>query len=226
MNHAPYFIVWIKKEQSLTFTPDLKTDKTKFNLKRTIMNKKTTLLAILLLIMCTAVLKGQTTGNGTIDAIMSGYSAKMFTSEPVSDKDLDLILRCGMKAPSARNSQMWKFTVVKDSTLTGEIVNNITPGNVLIIVSGLESEQKGANIDFDCALATENMYIAAQSLGLGAHIYGSPVNTINTTKKEVLAIPGGYRVVTVLRVGHIDKSVDAVSSASTRKKIEEVVNFK
>jgi nitroreductase len=190
------------------------------------MYRKVFLLGILVLLAGTTVLRSQTTGNNTIDVIMSGYSAKMFTSEPVSDKDLDLILKCGMKAPSARNSQMWKFTVVKDNTLTGEIVSNITPGNVLIIVSGMESEQQGANIDFDCALATENMYIAAQSLGLGAHIYGSPVNTINTTKKEVLAIPGGYRVVTVLRVGHIDKSVDAVSSASTRKKIEEVVNFK
>ena len=190
------------------------------------MYRKVLLLGILVLLAGTTVLRSQTTGNNTIDLIMSGYSAKMFTSEPVSDKDLDLILKCGMKAPSSRNSQMWKFTVVKDNTLTGEIVNNITPGNVLIIVSGMESEKQGANIDFDCALATENMYIAAQSLGLGAHIYGSPINTINTTKKELLAIPAGYRAVTVLRVGHIDKSVDAVSSASTRKKIEEIVNFK
>jgi hypothetical protein len=44
--------------------------------------------------------------------------------------------------------------------------------------------------------------------------------------KQILEIPYGYRVVSVLRVGNIDKSVDAVSSASTRKKLEEVVNYK
>ena len=190
------------------------------------MYKKIVLSVFLILSIFTAVLKGQTTGNSAIDIILAGYSAKMFSSEPVSDKDIDLILKCGIKAPSARNSQPWRFTVVKDNVLTGEIVPNITPGNVLIIVSGMESGQQGINVDFDCALATENMYIAALSLDLGARIYGSPVNNINTTKKEVLAIPEGYRAVTVLRIGHIDKSVDAVSAASTRKKLEEVVIFK
>lgn len=70
------------------------------------------------------------------------------------------------------------------------------------------------------------MFIAAQSLGLGAHIYAAPVNNINTTKKQVLEIPEGYRAVSVLRIGNINRNVDAVSSASTRKKLEEVVNFK
>lgn len=70
------------------------------------------------------------------------------------------------------------------------------------------------------------MYVAAQSLGLGAHIYARPVGNINTTLKQKLGIPDDYQAVTVLRIGSIDKSVDAVSAASTRKKPEEVVNYK
>jgi len=130
-----------------------------------------------------------------------------------------------MKAPSARNSQNWRFTVIKDNTLVGEILRGPAPGNVLIIVSGNDVQQPGMNIDFDCALAAQNMYIAAQSLGLGVHIYGSPVANINS-KKETFGIPEGCRAVTVLRIGNIDKSVDAVSAASARKKFEEVVIFK
>jgi hypothetical protein len=41
-----------------------------------------------------------------------------------------------------------------------------------------------------------------------------------------LEISDGCRAVKVLRIGNIDKSVDAVSSASARRKFEEVVNFK
>jgi len=190
------------------------------------MNMKTVMSVFLVLFLGTAISKGQTTGNSVIDAIMSSYSARMFTSEPVSDSEIDLILKCGIKAPSARNSQLWKFTVVKDNTIIGDIVRNTTPGNVLIIISGQESGQTGINIDFDCALATENMYVAAQSLGLGAHIYAGPVDNINSTMKEILEIPEGYRAVSILRIGNIDKNVDATSSASTRKKLEEVVNFK
>jgi nitroreductase len=70
------------------------------------------------------------------------------------------------------------------------------------------------------------MYVAAQGLGLGVHIYAGPVANINTNLKQKLGIPDDYEAVTVLRVGSIDKSVDAVSSASTRKKPEEVVNYK
>jgi nitroreductase len=146
--------------------------------------------------------------------------------EPVTDSQIDLILKCGMKAPSARNSQLWKFTVVKDKTLIGKIIPNVTPGNILIVVSGQESNQAGINVGFDCALATENMFIAAQALGLGGHIYGGPVNNVNSTLKPDLGIPEDYRVVTILLIGNIDKTVDAVSSASTRKPIGDIVNYK
>jgi nitroreductase len=190
------------------------------------MYKKSLFLVLTMLLSCTIVLKSQTVSNNVTDAILAGYSAKVFTTIPVSDSQIDLIVRCGIKAPSGRNGQPWKFTVVKSDALSKEIIPNITAGNIIIIVSGQDSQQPGISTDFDCALATENMYIAAQSLGLGAHIYMSPVNNINTSKKQTLSIPDGYKAVSILRIGNIDKNVDATSSASTRKKTEEVVNYK
>ncbi len=180
----------------------------------------------LLVIALFAVSKlfGQATDNCVTSVILSGYSEKAYTSEPVTDQQLDLILKCGIKAPSAKNIQPWKFTVIKDEATMKEIVNNIIPGNVLVIVSGMESEI-GTTTDFDCALATESMFVAAHSVGLGARIYGSPTGNINS-KKELFQIPSGYKAVVVLRIGNIDKSVDAVSAATPRKKFEEVVNYK
>ncbi|HUX95981.1 MAG TPA: nitroreductase family protein [Bacteroidales bacterium] len=172
------------------------------------------------------ILYGQSGVSSSVtDVIMQSYSARVYTSEPVSDQDLDLILQCGIKAPSSRNGQPWKFTVVKDTALMKKAIGTISPGNVLILVSGPES-QEGPGVDFDCALATENMNIAAQGLGLGARIYGGPIRNVNSTMKQILEIPEGYRVVTILRIGHIDKNVDAVSSASARKKYDEVVNYR
>ena len=167
---------------------------------------------------------GQATDNCVTSIILSGYSERAYTSETVSDQQLDLILKCGIKAPSGRNIQPWKFTVIKDEATMKEIVNDVVPGNVLIIVSGIESEN-GTTPDFDCALATESMFLAAHGVGLGARIYGSPTGNINS-KKEQFQIPSGYKVVMVLRIGNIDKSVDAVSAATPRKKFEEVVNYK
>jgi nitroreductase len=190
------------------------------------MKKATFFSLILVLFLGTGLLEGQTNGNCVTDVITKGYTARNFVAGPVSDSDIDLILKCGIKAPSARNSQLWKFTVVKDEALVAETVRNPKPGNILIIVSGLEAVQQGISVDFDCALATENMYIAAQSLGLGAHIYMGPVGNINASKKQTMAIPEGYKAISVLQIGQIDKTVDATSSASTRKSLEEMVNYK
>ena len=187
---------------------------------------KKTFSFLILMFLGISSLIAQSTGNSVVDVIMSGYSQKVFSSVPVTDQQIETILKCGMKAPSARNTQNWKFTVVKNEALQKEIMPSITAGNVLILISGADQQQPGLNSDFDCALATQNMYVAAQGLGLGAHIYGSPVANINSNKKEALGIPEGYKAVTILRISNIDKNVDAVSAASPRKKPEEVIIYK
>jgi nitroreductase len=183
-------------------------------------------IRISLVVICfliVPVLQGQVSDNCVANTLLTAYSERAYTSEPVTEQQLDLILKCGIKAPSGRNKQPWKFTVIKDSSIQKEIINDAIPGNVLIIVSGVESES-GATPDFDCGLATENMFTAAHGLGLGARIYGGPAGTINA-KRDSLQIPSGYKAVVVLRIGNVDKSVDAISSATPRNNPEEVINY-
>jgi len=162
--------------------------------------------------------------NGIIELILKSYSARTFTSVPVSDGDLELILKCGIKAPSAANRQPWKFIVVRETSVMQRMIANTNDGNVLIVVCGPEA-QVNSTVDYDCGLATENMALAAISLGLGQRIYTGPVANINLTMKETLRVPEGQRVVAVLRVGHIEPNVDAVSAASPRNNYEDVVTF-
>lgn len=174
-------------------------------------------------ILAFTTLFGQVTEKGIINVLLSEYSEKGYTTEPVTDQQLDLILKSGMKAPSSLNNQPWKFTVIKDEGIMKTIVNDAVPGNVLIIVSGLVA-QNGTSSDFDCGLAAQSMFVAAHGLGLGARPYGSPTRILNMMKDR-FQIPEGYQAVIVLRVGNIDKSVDAVSAASPRKSSEEVINY-
>jgi nitroreductase len=185
---------------------------------------KITFSLLAFILLAALKLNGQTTDNCVAQVILAGYSQRAYIPDPVTDQQLDLILKCGIKAPSARNIQPWKFTVIKDEATMKEAINDVVPGNVLIIVSGIES-QGGTTPDFDCGLATESMFVAAHSLGLGARIYGSPVGNINS-KKELFQIPAGYKAVIVLRIGNVDKSTDAASGATTRKNPEDVINYK
>jgi nitroreductase len=171
-------------------------------------------------------LNGQVSDNSVANVILSGYSERNYISEPVTDGQLDLILKCGIKAPSGMNRQPWKFTVIKDEATMKDAINNVVPGNVLIIVSGMESPDGTTTPDlFACGLATESMFIAAHGLGLGARIYGGPVGNVNS-KKDLYQIPSGYKAVAILRIGNVDKTTDAVSAATPRKGFEEVINVK
>jgi len=185
------------------------------------MKIKLTLLLIALLLG--AKMYSQATSSLT-DVISSAISERTYTTVPVTDQQLDLILKCGIKAPSAMNAQPWKFTVIRDDAAMKEIISDITPGNVIIIVSGTVS-QTGTTPDFDCGLAAENIFLAAHGLGLGARIYGSPARNINA-KKDAYQIPAGNKAIVAIRIGNVEKVVDATSGASPRKKVEEVVNYK
>ena len=194
------------------------------------MNKKLLLLSILAIALAAVAMSHQNSGyvsnntDSATDLILKSYSARTFTSEPVSTADLEVILKCGIKAPSAANLQPWKFIVVREPFVMQQMIRNITDNNVVILVCGPEG-QENFSVDFDCGLATENMTIAAQSLGLGARIYANPIANINATMRETLQIPEGYRAVMALRVGHIEADVDAETVASPRKSYDEVVTF-
>ena len=190
--------------------------------------KKQLFAFILAIALVIAMVRCQTSDCTTVDSvsdlILKSYSSRTFTSEPVSAGNLEVILKCGIKAPSARNLQPWKFIVVEDISLMQQMIGNVTEGNVLIVICGPEA-QANTTVDFDCGLATENMTIAAQSLGLGARIYTGPIGNVNSAMKEILQIPAGWRAIAILRVGHIESNVDAASAASPRNSYEEVVTF-
>lgn len=183
---------------------------------------KTKLSLLILSLLAFVTIYAQPAGNLVTETILSGISEREYTTVPVTDQQIDLILKCGIKAPSAMNNQPWRFTVIKDEPTIKSIISNAIAGNVVIVVSGLETN--GTTPDFDCGLAAQSMFIAAHSLGLGARMYGSPTRNM-ATKREQYQIPAGYKPVIVLRIGNIAKAVDAVSSASPRKPDSEIVNY-
>ncbi len=51
--------------------------------------------------------------NSTLQTIYERRSLRMFTDQPVSDKDLNTVLDAANQAPSAHNQQSWRFLVVR-----------------------------------------------------------------------------------------------------------------
>ena len=96
-----------------------------------------------------------------------------------------------------------------------------SPAAVIIYKNG---GSKSPDASFDCGLATQNMVIAASSLGYGVKIVSSPTRTLNGENHdalcEKLGVDPSMQAVAVLLTGKADSSVDATSGATTRESLE------
>lgn len=110
-----------------------------------------------------------------MDAIHTRRSTRTFTDEPVSAETTEILLRAAMAAPSANNERPWRFVVVRDRD-TLALLSKTTPYAAPIgrspmgIVLFSDTSVRQANTDIsmlDCALAGENLMLAAHAQGLG-----------------------------------------------------------
>ena len=115
--------------------------------------------------------------NPTIDCIMSRKSVRKFDSRTVSEETIETILKAGMAAPSAMNKQPWKFVVVQDKQMLKTIADSMpnirtaTAPMAIIVCGDMSKTLDGVAREFwvqDCSAATQNILLAAHSMGLGA----------------------------------------------------------
>jgi len=164
--------------------------------------------------------------NPALDTIINNFGARNYSSARITKAELDLIVQAGLRAPSAGNRQPWHFTVVQNETLARQILSQVTEGNVLLVISGAGDNKTNGVVVLDCALATQNIYLAAQALGLGSRIYTAPIDNINSRFKSELGLPSGHNAVALVRIGKLPAGVDAVSSASARSGADQKVTYK
>ena len=166
-------------------------------------------------------------GTNAVFPILNHFSAREFTTEPVTAEELNTIVTAGLRAPSAGNRQPWLFTVVQDVDLMQQILPQATEGNILIVVSGAGDGRTNGPVILDCALAAQSMFFASQALGLGARQYTNPglIERTNNLKTE-LGMPEDNNAVIVTRFGRLPAGVDVVSSASPRADPEEKVIYR
>ncbi|MEW5821323.1 MAG: nitroreductase family protein [Cyanobacteriota bacterium] len=145
-----------------------------------------------------------------IETIISRRSIRKYTEETVSQEQINDILKAAMYAPSANNQQAWQFIVLDDHSIMDEIptvhkgAEIIKKAPVAILICA-DSEKAAAKdyLPVDCALSTQNILLAAHSLGLGAcwiAIY--PREPRIKKLKELCNLPECIMPFAVVAIGH------------------------
>lgn len=168
--------------------------------------------------------------NTVLDNIYKRRSVRSYSEKEVSDEMIKEIIRAGTYAPTAVNKQPWRFVVVKNRQLIAKYDDRAKKA-FLAVYKGTENPDLvryvqhlskptsrlfyGAPVlilifaapdvinDHDCALAAENMMLAARSLGIGSCWIGLAEGLGNDMEflKEV-SVPEGHKLVAPLIFGY------------------------
>lgn len=145
-----------------------------------------------------------------LDAIHGRRSIRQFTDEPVTDAELDTILRAAMAAPSATNEQPWRFVVVRERAALDRLAKATTFAKPLaraaagIVVCGdrLAGSFPGFWV-IDCAAAIENLLLAAHATGLGGVWIGvHPIAPFVGNVRRILRVPRRFVPHSMIALGH------------------------
>jgi nitroreductase len=156
-------------------------------------------------------------------------SIREFTGMPVTQGDLDAVIEAASLAPSAMNEQPWLFTVVTNAKVLGQIsqtakayaLRQFSEGPhfdhvrqilgdphfdifygapALIVISAPASSAWAIE---DCALAAQNLMLAAHARGLGTCWIGFSQKWLNSEDgRKAIGLPHDHLAVAPIIVGH------------------------
>jgi nitroreductase len=145
-----------------------------------------------------------------MDPVLTRRSIRKYTDEDVSDDDLQYLLHAAMAAPSAGNQRPWHFVVIRSRETLVAIAQVHPHAKMLanaplaLAVLGDPSVEKHEGMWVqDCAAATENILIAAQSRGIGTVWIGVlPREERMAEMRRLLDVPEGIVPFAFIGIGH------------------------
>ena len=156
------------------------------------------------------------------------FSARKFTSDPVSDEDLKYIMECVRLAPSACNRQPWKWLLVRSDEAKAKLQECYdrewfkTAPMYIVGMKNVENNwvrkyDNKPHGDIDVAIATEHLCLAATERGLGT----CWVCAYDSNKMQQLFPRDGFEAVVIVPIGHI--AADCPKPEKNRKQMSEII---
>ena len=150
--------------------------------------------------------------DAVLENIHSRKSVRQYTSEPVSEADIQTMLKAAMAAPTAVNFQPWRFVVLNGREELDAMAEKLPYAKMLkdaplaIVVCGETLWMGGNENPFwaqDCSAATQNLLLAAEALGLGAVWTAAYPDTERCKAiSEALGLPSTVQPLCVVPIGH------------------------
>lgn len=172
-----------------------------------------------------------TPSSSFLDLAAARHSVRGYTSQPVSDEDLDYIIRCARLAPSAVNRQPWHLLVVRDPLTASRLVKAYpgrdwfaaAPVHIVVCVDDsaawVRPFDNHSHADIDAAIIAEHICLAAADRSLGTCWV---CNFDPAVLSAELSLSDNRRPVVVIPLGH--PAPDS-TRPTVRRDISEIVSY-
>lgn len=172
--------------------------------------------------------------------IINRWSPRALSGEKLNDEELLSLFEAAKWAPSAFNSQPWRFIYAKNGTPSWDkLYSTLADGNkvwtakaavLVLVISRGNFEYNGLpnpTASFDCGSAWQSLALEASARGLVAHaMSGFDYDAV----RAKLSIPEGYKPEAMIALGRpgnkddLPENLRAVEFPSDRKKVREIIS--
>jgi len=159
-----------------------------------------------------------------MDYIYGRRSIRSFTDQEVDSKQIDLLLKAAMAAPSSCDRKPWEYVVISEENILKKIEkyldNEAYSPKLAIVVcgnmdlanctecEGMKGECSGFWIQ-DCSASMENILLAASGLGLGSVWIGAyPITGIVKFLSETLNLPANIIPLSIAYIGYSNELIE------------------
>ncbi len=143
-----------------------------------------------------------------LDLMYDRRSVREFSEDPVTDEQVEAMLKAAMAAPSAQDLQPWHFVVVRKRKTLDKLAEvhkyayMLEKAPLAVVVCGDQETSEQHWVEDTC-VATQNLLLAATALGLGGvWISLYPKKKHQKYARELLDIPEKIGVLCALALGH------------------------
>jgi len=134
--------------------------------------------ALFLILSAMITLSGGEKMNETMKTIFARKSVRNYNESTIPKETLELLVKAGMAAPTARDKRPWEFIIITDKAVLKKLTDALPyakmgekAGHGIVVAGDMEKQNGGTDSPYwimDCSAAVQNILLAAESIGLGA----------------------------------------------------------
>ena len=134
--------------------------------------------------------------------VVAKREVREYTDRPVSEDVLAKILQAGRASGSAKNSQPWRFVVLKDRQHRHDLADALmAPRNLDRCVVAIAVVLLNERMRFDAGRVAQNMMVAAWALGVGSCPNSVRPDEHDRLRRD-LGVPADAAIATIITLGY------------------------